>query len=421
VPTSPLSTADEVGYVIEHSDCKVSITRPDLRTAVAGAQSSDRILEPPILFRSDDSESRYSGKERAGPLDVASVMYTSGTTSRPKGVLVTHANYLYAGEVVAQHLRLRPEDRWLIVLPLFHANAQYYSTMSALVTGASVAVIERFSASRWGAQAARHGATVASLFAAPIRMILAHPETSEDQGNPLRAVIFSQNVTEDQLAEFERRFGAPLLQLYGMTETIAPPTLNPLFGERRNMSIGRPTLPARLRVTRRDGSDVAPGETGMLLVHGEPGRTLMVGYLEDEAATANAIRDGWLHTGDNVREDADGYFHFIDRSKDMIKRAGENVSAGEIEAVLDSHPGVFESAAIGVPDPVRDEAVKVFVVRAPGESPTEPELLDWCRERLARFKVPEAVEFVDELPKTAVGKIQKERLRRRERRSGARP
>ena len=142
---------------------------------------------------------------------------------------------------LSRHLRVTSEDRWLIVLPLFHANAQYYSTMSALVTGASVAVMDRFSVSRWGEQARRNNATLASLFAAPIRMILAAAGSSADVVNQLRAVIFSQNVSEEQLEEFERRFGTDLLQLYGMTETIAPPTLNPLVGERRNMSIGRPT------------------------------------------------------------------------------------------------------------------------------------------------------------------------------------
>jgi crotonobetaine/carnitine-CoA ligase len=190
-----------------------------------------------------------------------------------------------------------------------------------------------------------------------------------------------------------------------MTETIAPPLLNPLDGERRNMGVGLPTLGARLRVT----------EDGELLVGGEPGVTLMAGYLDDREATAAAIRDGWLHTGDNFRTDSDGYFYFVDRTKDMIKRAGENVSASEVEAVANAHPNVFESAAIGVPDPVRDEAIKLFVVRTEGTKLSKESLLAYCEERLAKFKVPGSIEFVDRLPRTSVGKIQKELLRRRER------
>jgi carnitine-CoA ligase len=196
-----------------------------------------------------------------------------------------------------------------------------------------------------------------------------------------------------------------------MTETIAPPTLNPIFGERRNMSIGRPTLPSRVRVVDESGRDVRVGEVGELLVGGDPGWTLTAGYVDDPGVTAEAMRGGWFHTGDNVRADADGYIWFVDRAKDMIKRAGENVAAGEVESIVNVHPSVFESAAVGVPDEMRDEAIKVYVVLRPGAEATEEGIIVWCRERLARFKVPSYVEFVDELPRTPVGKIRKEALR----------
>jgi crotonobetaine/carnitine-CoA ligase len=172
-------------------------------------------------------------------------------------------------------------------------------------------------------------------------------------------------------------------------------------------------LGARLRIVAPDGVDVEPGEPGELLVGGEPGRTLMAGYLENPEATAEALRDGWLHTGDTVRADADGYLHFVDRRKDMIKRAGENVASGEVERVVNEHPAVFESAAVGVPDELRDEAIRVFVVLAKDATVTAEELRAHCQERLARFKVPDAIEFVDELPRTPVGKVQKHLLRRR--------
>ena len=421
VPTNPLLTPLELGFELEHSGCLASVTEPALERAVLEARPR-RLREVTVAGTAGFEaalESQPDAPVGRGPRpeEVAAILYTSGTTSRPKGVMVTHANYLYAGEVVAGHLRIREEDRWLVVMPLFHANAQYYSTMSALVSGASIALTERFSASRWSRQAARHGATLASLFAAPMRMILAQDPHPEDARNDLRAVIFSQNVTEEQLDRFERRFGCPLLQLYGMTETIAPPTLNPLYGERRNMTIGRPTLPSQVRVVDGSGRDAAAGE---LLVHGIPGRTLMAGYLDDEEATAATIRDGWLHTGDSVVVDPDGFIRFVDRAKDMIKRAGENVAATEVEAVVNSHPSVFESAAIGIPDEMRDEAIKVYVVLHPGGEVTEEGIIVWCRERLARFKVPSSVEFVDGLPRTSVGKIRKEALRTASRDGGTR-
>ncbi|MPZ69542.1 MAG: AMP-binding protein [Actinobacteria bacterium] len=405
VPTNPLLTPSELNFEIGHSGVVSAITTPELAEGVDAARKGTDLAQ--VITTGNDLEDRLASAgtfDGPGPVDrdPAAILYTSGTTSRPKGVIVTHANYIYAGDVVAQHLRITSADRWLVVLPLFHANAQYYSTTSALVSGASVAVMDRFSASRWGEQARRNEATLASLFAAPIRMILAAPGSSGDADNQLRAVIFSQNVSVEQLDDFEQRFDTDLLQLYGMTETIAPPTLNPLVGERRNMSIGPPTRRAKLQVT----------DAGELLVGGEPGVSLMAGYLDDPEATAAALRDGWLHTGDLVRVDEDGYFYFVDRAKDIIKRAGENVSAGEIEAIVNGHPAVHESAAIGVPDEMRDEAIVLYCVLRDGAVTTDDEILEWCRERLASFKVPRDVSFVPALPRTSVGKVQKEALRR---------
>ncbi len=426
VPTNPLSTSDELSYILSHADCTVSITQPDLLPALHQVQAQrahltillarttetidDTILLTHLLATAPDTSIDLPASE---PLDAVMMLYTSGTTSRPKGVLVTHANYLHVGEAVAQHMRMHPHDRWLIVLPLFHGNAQYYSIMSALVTGASIALIEHFSASQWGSQAARHGATLASLFAAPIRMILAKPTTLLDRENSLRATVFAQSITPEQITTFEQRFACPLFQLYGMTETIAPVTMNPLYGECRNDSIGRPMHGTSIRVVNDEGEDVPVGSVGEVLVHGKPGQTLMAGYFKNPVETARTVQDGWLHTGDNVRADEDGYLYFVDRGKDMIKRAGENVAASEVERVVNMHPAVFESAVIGIPDEIRDESIKVYIVLHEGMAATSEDILRWCAERLAKFKVPGMIEFVDELPRTSVGKIQKHLLRQR--------
>ena len=405
VPTNPLSTADELDYVYRHARVRVVLTQSELRATVtragasavidvaAGWPAGDQIELPPVASDA-----------------VAAVMYTSGTTSRPKGVLVTHAAYLNAGDVVAAQLRVTPQDRQLIVLPLFHGNAQYYSTMSALVSGASIALAPRFSASRWSAQATALRATVASLFAAPIRMILAQGPADDDRAHALRVVMFAQNVSGPQADDFESRFAVPLLQLYGMTETVFPPLMNPLYERREALSMGRPVPGARVRLIDESGLDVEPGEPGQLLVAGEPGRTVLSGYLDDPAATAAAFVDGWLHTGDTARADRDGYLFFIDRTKDLIKRAGENISCSEVEAIINQHPAVFESAVVGVPDPIRDEALAAFVVPRTGNAIDADELRDYCRARLSAFKVPDVVTVVDTLPRTSVGKIQKHRL-----------
>jgi carnitine-CoA ligase len=196
-----------------------------------------------------------------------------------------------------------------------------------------------------------------------------------------------------------------------MTETIGPPVMNPLGPERRYDAIGRPALGYRCRIVRDDGTPAAAGEPGELWVGGTPGVSLMGGYLDDPGATAAVLRDGWLRTGDLVREGDDGLLRFVGRTRDMIKRAGENVAAGEVEEVLLDHPDVADAAVVGVPDAMRDERIIAFVTLLAGAAATPAELRAWCSERLARFRVPEQVLIEHELPRTAVGKIQKHELR----------
>lgn len=413
VPTNTAGVASELAYMLAHSRAAVSIADEDrlevVRRAVAEAGTDAPVLD----CRRDlaDSGSLDPVAAVARPSTELAVMYTSGTTSRPKGVRVTHANYVYAGEVLAGALRLRGDDRFLAVLPLFHANAQYYSVMSTLVSGGTVILAARFSASRWADLAVRHEATVASLFAAPIRMILAQEPRPSWREHDLRAVVFAQNLSDGELARWNERVGSPLIQLYGMTEMMGPALINGLDGLRRHDSIGRPALGFSCRIVRDDGSDVGAEEPGELLVGGIPGVSLMAGYLDDPAATAEVMRDGWLATGDLVRRRDDGLVDFVGRGRDMIKRAGENVAAGEVEEALLGHPGVLDAAVIGVPDAMRDEQIVAFVVPREGSEVSADDLQRWATEKLAKFRVPSAFSIEPELPRTAVGKIQKHRLR----------
>ena len=422
MPTNVAASSDELEYLIDHSECRLIFTQPAyLEIARQVRRRCARVEAIVSCGQGDDDGHRFdellASQSDARPPsapqseDDVGILYTSGTTSRPKGVLVTNANYIYAGETVAKAICLTPEDRHLVVMPLFHGNAQYYSTMSTLVTGASMVLSSRFSASRFFDQAMRHGCTVSSLFSAPMRMLLAQPARAEHAGNRLRAVLFAQSLTEAQLDEWQQRFGAPLLQLWGMTETMGPPLMNPLNYRRKNMSMGLPVMGYRVQIVDERGRPVARGEIGQIVVAGLPERTLMKGYFKNQEATADTIHDGWLWSGDNARQDDDGYFYFVDRAKDMIKRAGENIAASEVEAVILTHPQVFDCAVVGVPDPIRDESIVAFVVPVQGESVQGDAVIAWCKERLAGFRVPERVELRETLPRTSVGKIQKHVLR----------
>lgn len=415
VPTNVAATASELAYIIGHSGPRASITAAEGAEVVDAARDLAEAPGPVVVCEDADLLGLVPAGDRTWPApeaaDELAVLYTSGTTSLPKGVRITQANYVYAGEVIAAALRLTPEDRFLTVLPLFHANAQCYSTMGTLASGGTLLLVARFSASRVLEQAVRLRATVASLFAAPMRMILAQEPSPLWRDHRLRVVLFAQRLTPAELARWDELVGAPLLQLYGMTETIGPPLMNPLHGERRHDTVGRPVLGYACRVVREDGTPAGVGEPGELLVGGIPGVSLMRGYLEDPESTAAALAGGWLRTGDVVSVDADGYVTFVDRTKDMIKRAGENVAASEVEAVLLDHPTVIDAAVFGVPDAMRDERVIAYVVARPGHAATGEELIAWCAERLSRFRVPEHVEVTTQLPRTAVGKVMKHALR----------
>jgi crotonobetaine/carnitine-CoA ligase len=246
-------------------------------------------------------------------------------------------------------------------------------------------------------------------------MLLNQPARSTDAAHRLRNVTFAQNLTNDQYEAWHARFHAPLQQLWGMTETCALPVMSPLTGRRNLQAMGRPVLGYEVKVVGEDGQEVPIGTPGQLIVHGTPGRALMRGYLKNPEATAATLQDRsdgpWLFSGDTVRADGDGFLYFVDRGKDLIKRAGENISSTEVETAILDCPGVLDACVVGVPDSIRDEALVAVVVRKPKSAATSEEIRAFCATRLAAFKVPERVEFVDALPRTSVGKIQKNVVR----------
>ena len=414
VPSDPMGRTPELAGHIERTRPTVGLCAGaragTYRAAVADAGRDDlrvvEIDEADTTLAPFDAPPLAAGERPSPGLgDRAAVMFTSGTTGRPKGVEVTQANYAFAGKVMAEAAGLAPDDRQLVVLPLFHANAQYYSFASAVWTGASVALMPAFSASGFLPAAARHSATCASLFAAPIRMILA-------RGGPvgglrLRHCWYAQNIAADQYSTVARWFGCRPRQLYGMTETI-PAVLTDERADPHHASMGRVSPGCAVDVQDAAGNSVEPGVVGEVVVGGEPGLTLFAGYLDAPDITAASFRDGWFLTGDRAARDDTGRHYFDGRRSDVLKVSGENVSIVEVESTLAEHPAVLEAAVVGRPDEIRDEVPVAFVVAAdPSAPPSVSDLDAWCTERLAKAKRPVAVALIDELPRTSVGKIRK--------------
>jgi carnitine-CoA ligase len=412
VPSDPLGQVPELAEHIDRTRPRAGVSSTARADTYAKAVSEAGVAINVVEVDESDGELaalgdiEVCGWPQLDPLDRAAVMFTSGTTGRPKGVEITQANYAFAGKVMAEAANLTAEHRQLVVLPLFHANAQYYSFASAIWAGASVALMSTFSARGFLAQAARHRATHASLFAAPIRMILARGGTAVD-GVALAHCWFAQNIADAQYDTLAGLLGCGPRQLYGMTETI-PAVLTDRAEATVPSSIGFVTPGCTVEVQRPDGSPVEPGEEGEIVVGGEPGITLFAGYLDDPATTEASFRHGWFLTGDRATSDDDGRHRFVGRRSDVLKVAGENVSTVEVEQVLAAHPGVLEAAVVGMPDPVRDEVPVAFVVAAdPAAPPSPDELLGWCEERLGKAKRPREITFLAELPRTSVGKIRK--------------
>jgi carnitine-CoA ligase len=407
VPSDPLGRTPELTDHIDRTQPAVGFC----------ARSRSGVYEPALggrpLFRIDEADALlawlpkepFTDWPTPDVRDRAAVMFTSGTTGRPKGVEITQANYAFAGKVMADAASLTVDDRQLVVLPLFHANAQYYSFASAIWSGASVALMHTFSASGFLDQAARHHATCASLFAAPMRMILARGGPVE--GLRLRHCWFAQNLAPDQYEKLSGWFGCRPRQLYGMTETI-PAVLTDEADAPSCASMGTVTAGCEVELHDATGAAVPTGEVGEIVVRGECGITLFEGYLDDDVTTQASFRDGWFMTGDRATVDACGRYRFDGRRSDVLKVAGENVSTVEVEAVVSAHPGVLEASVVGRIDQIRDEVPVAFVVPLdPQSPPSVEELRAWCVERLGKSRVPTAFTLLDELPRTSVGKIRK--------------
>ena len=422
VPADYRATVPELAYVLEHSESRLLITESDQLEVAQHAASAAPVQEVvlagcpstqghPVFEAQVERQKTTRPAVKTDADDVVHMLYTSGTTSQPKGVMLTNRALIYGAEVFVRGSGLRSDDRHLITLPFYHAAAQCHAFWPSLVCGASIVVSPRFSPRRFFPLAIRHQATMAALFSAPLRMLLNQPDQPTWRSHRLRNITFAIALTQPQFDDWERRYGAPLQHLWGMTETVGLPLMSPLYGPRHLSSMGCPVLGYEVKVVDDSGNELDPGEVGQIVVRAEPGHTVMKGYFKDPQATEETIRDGWLFTGDNATYDEEGFFYFVDRSKDLIKRGAENIAPSEIEKVIKEIDGVRDAAVVGVSHEMYDEVPKAFVVLHDDCRVLAETILEHCRTKLTRHKVPVSVTFRESFPRTSVGKIQKHLLR----------
>ena len=423
----PLNTGlrgDLLAHALRRTGCRLAIVAAEwadrFRTAAAGLDRAPRlVLVGPEAHPGPGDltwEELVAGTEpplavAVAPEDVAVVIFTSGTTGPSKGVALSHNANFETARTMVSVCEYGPRERLFTAFPMHHTNARYASILVAMLLEEGSAVLHRrFSASRFWEICRAERVSAFNFMGALLLMLQKQPARAEDREHLVRKA-WGAPAPAELVPEFERRFGVTLLEGYGSTETgIA--TSNRI-GQRRLGSCGRaiPEYEIELHVER--DREVPVGEVGEFCVRGRRPHVLLESYFGEPEATVEATRNLWFHTGDRGRVDADGWFHFVDRSKDAIRRRGENISSWEVQSVLDSHPAVAESAVIGVPSELSEEEVLCAVVLKPGRALEPAELLDFAQPRLPHFAVPRYVRFLPELPKNEQQKVQKFVLRER--------
>lgn len=420
-PVNAQLKSEELAYVLHHSEAVALITEKEFLASMAEIRAGLNLLREIIVIDEQVADTIHYPTAVADcavelseiqiePDDEAVIIYTSGTTGKPKGCLLTHRNLLANARQITEWLHFTPDDRLLCIMPLFHVNGVMVTTVSPLYVNASMVVAPRFSASRHWQWISDYQVTSFGSVATMLAMLL---HTYPDGVPPgLRTTQFrfalcgSAPVPEAVLRRFEETFGCLVIEGYGLSESTCRATFNPPDERRRPGSCGLP-IGNEMKVFDDDDNELGAGETGEIVLRGE---NLLKGYFKNSAATAQAFRNGWFHTGDLGWRDADGFYYIVDRKSDMIIRGGENIYPREIDEVLYQHPAVRDAAVVGVPDELYGEEVKAFVVLKDDMQASEAEMLAHCRAHLADYKCPKSVVFLREIPKGPTGKLLRREL-----------
>jgi acyl-CoA synthetase (AMP-forming)/AMP-acid ligase II len=407
-PVNLLSQPEQMRYVLQHSDCRLVLAAPDWADKL-------RALLPALPLQVVDPDDLQALPEAQADLPppapeaLALLMYTSGTTGNPKGVMLAQANLAANAAAIAAEHGLTSEDNVLGVLPLYHINAFAVTMLAPLASGGRVAMAPRFSAARFWDQATGSGCTWINVVPTIIAILL---EGEAPPREALARIRFCRSASSalppEHLRAFEHKFGIGVIETMGLTETVAPSFSNPLDAARRKIGSVGCASGGEARVVGKDLQPLPDGTTGEILIRGPH---VMRGYYKNaEATTAAFTPDGWLRTGDLGHRDADGFFFVTGRIKELIIKGGENIAPREIDEALLQHPAVLDAAAVGIPDPLYGQEILACVVLREGRAADEADLRAFCERELGRYKTPKAFRFVAELPRGPSGKVQRLKL-----------
>lgn len=340
--------------------------------------------------------------------DMASILFTSGTTGVSKGVQMSHHYWYDIWSSSVQYSRYTEDDCLYTGLPFFHGNAQGITVGPAILADAKAVIVDRFSASRLWDDCRKYECTEANYIGGIIPILLKQEEKENDGDNPLRLMVGAA-APQDEWNAFQKRFNTKIMEVYGMTECYC--CLASPYDEPRAGSCGKPITGWEVLIVDDDNNECKPGSLGEFVARAPNENVGTSGYYNNPEATAELIQDGWIHTGDLGRMDEDGYFYFVDRKKQALRRRGENISSFEVESVISSHDSVLESAIVGVPSDVGEEEVKAVVVLKPGHSLSHEDIIRWCEPRLAYFAIPRYIAIRGEMPKTPSERVEKFKLK----------
>lgn len=412
VPVNWFYREKEVQYIVSNSKSKIVVADDDLVPIVENVRRDipslkEVVVTSELMSKANRAPGRVKGA-RVKETDPFAIIYTSGTTGLPKGAVLTHRSYVLAAKAIALWPIEEIESDYTC-LPLFHINAQIYSSLGMMVSGRKLILSDRFSPQKFWEEIKKYKATAFNALGSLMQIIYALPESPTDKDNPAKYVIVG-GTPKELWERFEERFRVRILEGYSQTEDPLPFLNYPYEDGRVVGSFGIPAfwdLKHQVKVVDDEGKAVKPGERGELIRRSP---CTMLGYWKDERRTKETVKNGWLYSGDVVIRDKNGFTYFVERKKFIIRRSGENIAAWEVEAVIKSHPFVKDCAVIPVPDPLRGEEVKAVVLPAEGKRVDPVDIIKHVGKQLAYFKVPRYIEVVSSLPYTPTGRVKKHEL-----------